>query len=137
MTDIIQAKKTAPQGYHYTNAGVLPNEWTSRPLSSIVEEITETAGTREIETVSISAGVGFVNQAEKFGKELSGKQYEKYTVLHRGDFSYNKGNSNLYPQGCIYRLNDRTEAAVPNVLKVSEYLMEIPTSMSSCLLAVS
>ena len=117
MTDIIQAKKTAPQGYHYTNAGVLPNEWTSRLLSSIVEGITETAGTREIETVSISAGVGFVNQAEKFGKELSGKQYEKYTVLHRGDFSYNKGNSNLYPQGCIYRLNDRTEAAVPNVFE--------------------
>ena len=36
MTDIIQAKKTAPLGYHYTNAGILPNEWTSRPLSSIV-----------------------------------------------------------------------------------------------------
>lgn len=117
MTDIIQAKKIAPQGYHYTNAGILPNEWTSRPLSSIVEEITETAGTRKIETVSISAGVGFVNQAEKFGKELSGKQYEKYTVLHQGDFSYNKGNSNLYPQGCIYRLNDRAEAAVPNVFE--------------------
>lgn len=117
MTNIIQAKKTAPQGYHYTNAGILPNEWTSHPLSSIVEEITETAGTRKIETVSISAGVGFVNQAEKFGKELSGKQYEKYTVLHRGDFSYNKGNSNLYPQGCVYRLNDRTEAAVPNVFE--------------------
>lgn len=75
MTDIIQAKETAPLGYHYTNAGILPNEWTSRPLSSIVEEIAETAGTRKIETVSISAGVGFVNQAEKFGKELSGKQW--------------------------------------------------------------
>lgn len=137
MTDIIQAKKTAPLGYHYTNAGILPNEWTSRPLSSIVEEITETAGTRKIETVSISAGVGFVNQAEKFGKELSGKQYEKYTVLHRGDFSYNKGNSNLYPQGCIYRINDRTEAAVPNVFESFQYLMEIPISMSNCLSAVS
>lgn len=117
MTDIIHTTAAVPPGYHHTNAGVLPNEWTSRPLGSIVEEITETAGTRKIETVSISAGVGFVNQAEKFGKELSGKQYEKYTVLHRGDFSYNKGNSNLYPQGCIYRLNDRTEAAVPNVFE--------------------
>ena len=117
MTDIIHTAAAVPPGYHHTNAGVLPNEWTSRPLGSIVEEITETAGTRKIETVSISAGVGFVNQAEKFGKELSGKQYEKYTVLHRGDFSYNKGNSNLYPQGCIYRLNDRTEAAVPNVFE--------------------
>lgn len=117
MTDIIHTTEVAPAGYHLTNAGVLPNEWTSRPLSSIVEEITETAGTRKVETVSISAGIGFVNQAEKFGKELSGKQYEKYTVLHRGDFSYNKGNSNLYPQGCIYRLNDRAEAAVPNVFE--------------------
>ena len=117
MADIIHTTEIAPVGYHHTNAGNLPNEWTSLPLSSIVEEITETAGTRKIETVSISAGIGFVNQAEKFGKELSGKQYEKYTVLHRGDFSYNKGNSNLYPQGCIYRLNDRTEAAVPNVFE--------------------
>ena len=117
MADIIQTNKNAPHGYHSTNAGILPNEWVSRPLGSIVEEITETVGTRKIETVSISAGVGFVNQVEKFGKELSGKQYEKYTVLHQGDFSYNKGNSNLYPQGCIYRLNDRTEAAVPNVFE--------------------
>lgn len=117
MTDIIHTTEAAPAGYQHTNAGVLPNEWASRPLSSIVEEIAETAGTRKIETVSISAGIGFVNQAEKFGRELSGKQYEKYTVLHQGDFSYNKGNSNLYPQGCIYRLNDRTEAAVPNVFE--------------------
>lgn len=117
MTDIIHTTEVVPPGYHHTNAGILPNEWTSLPLSSIVEEITETVGTRKIETVSISAGIGFVNQAEKFGKELSGNQYEKYTVLHQGDFSYNKGNSNLYSQGCIYRLNDRTEAAVPNVFE--------------------
>lgn len=117
MTDIIHTIAVVPPGHHQTNAGILPNEWTSRPLCSVVEEITETAGTKKIETVSISAGIGFVNQAEKFGKELSGKQYEKYTVLHQGDFSYNKGNSNLYPQGCIYRLNDRAEAAVPNVFE--------------------
>ena len=80
-------------------------------------ELTETAGHKKYETVSISAGIGFVNQAEKFGKELSGKQYEKYIVLHKSDFSYNKGNSNRYPQGCIYRLNDREEAAVPNVFE--------------------
>lgn len=117
MTDIIHTTEVVPQGYHYTNAGILPNDWTSRQLSSIVEEITEAVGTRRIETVSISAGIGFVNQAKKFGKELSGKQYEKYIVLRKGDFSYNKGNSNAYPQGCIYRLNNRTEAAVPNVFE--------------------
>lgn len=105
------------EGYQLTSAGVLPVDWCSRPLSAVAEKITQTAGFQEFETVSISAGIGFVNQAEKFGKELSGKQYEKYTVLHRGDFSYNKGNSKTYPQGCIYRLNDRMEAAVPNVFE--------------------
>ncbi len=106
-----------PEGYKKTPIGILPNDWQLTRLSDIVEELTETAGTSQYETVSISSGVGFVNQAEKFGKELSGKQYEKYIVLHKGDFSYNKGNSNLYPQGCIYRLNDREAAAVPNVFE--------------------
>lgn len=107
----------APDGYVSTEYGVFPSHWRLAELREIAHPLTETAGTRKIETVSISAGIGFVNQAEKFGKELSGKQYEKYIVLHRGDFSYNKGNSNLYPQGCTYRLNDREIAAVPNVFE--------------------
>lgn len=117
MTNMIYTAMPALPKKHHTNAVVLPSEWNACPLSSIVEEISETVGTRKIETISISAGIGFVNQAEKFGRELSGKQYEKYIVLHKGDFSYNKGNSNIYPQGCIYRLNNRTEAAVPNVFE--------------------
>lgn len=117
MTNMIYTAMPSLPKKHHTNAVVLPSEWNTCPLSSIVEEISETVGTRKIETISISAGIGFVNQAEKFGRELSGKQYEKYIVLHKGDFSYNKGNSNIYPQGCIYRLNNRTEAAVPNVFE--------------------
>lgn len=100
-----------------TPIGRLPVDWGIARLDEIAIPLTETAGQKKYETVSISAGIGFVNQAEKFGKELSGKQYEKYIVLHRGDFSYNKGNSNRYPQGCIYRLNDREVAAVPNVFE--------------------
>ena len=38
-------------------------------------------------------------------------------MLHKGDFSYNKGNSKKYPQGCIYQLKDREAAAVPNVFE--------------------
>lgn len=106
-----------PTGYRRTNAGIIPSTWETKPLNSIVDEITETPGSSKIETVSISSGIGFVNQAKKFGKELSGKQYKRYIVLHRGDFSYNKGNSSAYPQGCIYRLTDREQAAVPNVFE--------------------
>lgn len=106
-----------PEGYRVTEAGILPVDWRVKRLSEVATELTERAGQDKYETVSISAGVGFVNQAEKFGKELSGKQYEKYIVLHQGDFSYNKGNSKTFPQGCIYRLNDRETAAVPNVFE--------------------
>jgi len=106
-----------PEGYANTPIGPLPKDWRYARLGDISEPLTETAGKDTYETLSISAGIGFVNQAEKFGKELSGKQYEKYIVLHKGDFSYNKGNSNRYPQGCIYRLNDREAAAVPNVFE--------------------
>ena len=106
-----------PEGYRATEAGILPVDWQVKRLSEVATELTERAGQDKYETVSISAGIGFVNQAEKFGKELSGKQYEKYVVLHQGDFSYNKGNSKTSPQGCIYRLNDRETAAVPNVFE--------------------
>lgn len=106
-----------PEGYRATEAGILPVDWQVKRLSEVATELTERAGQDMYETVSISAGIGFVNQAEKFGKELSGKQYEKYIVLHKGDFSYIKGNSKTSPQGCIYRLNDRESAAVPNVFE--------------------
>ena len=106
-----------PEGYGESIAGILPNDWISKPLSEITDILSEQAGDRDYETLSISAGIGFVNQAEKFGKELSGKQYAKYTVLHKGDFAYNKGNSKRYPQGCTYMLRERDEAAVPNVFE--------------------
>lgn len=106
-----------PEGYKKTKVGVAPADWEIFKLSEISVELTERAGDKEYETLSISAGIGFVNQANKFGKELSGKQYEKYIVLRKGDFSYNKGNSKKYPQGCIYQLKDRKEAAVPNVFE--------------------
>ena len=114
-----------PNGYTATKAGVLP-KWDCVRLNQIAEPITKIVGNGTYETLSISAGIGFVNQAKKFGKELSGKQYEKYTVLNRGDFSYNKGNSKSYPQGCIYRLKDRETAAVPNVFESFKIKKESP-----------
>lgn len=106
-----------PDGYKKTKVGIVPKEWERYKLSAISAEIIETAGNNLYETLSISAGIGFVNQANKFGKELSGNQYSKYIVLKKGDFSYNKGNSKKYPQGCIYQLNDRDCAAVPNIFE--------------------
>lgn len=104
-----------PKNYKTSKIGVIPEDWKLEKLGEITTKITEKTGKQKLETLSITAGKGFVNQREKFGKELSGKQYTNYTVIYKNDFSYNKGNSKKYPQGCIYMLEDREKAAVPNV----------------------
>ncbi len=116
----------APDGYTNTPIGVLPSDWGYASLSELSDVIEEQVGDRDYETLSISAGIGFVNQAAKFGKELSGNQYSKYIVLHKGDFAYNKGNSNRYPQGCTYMLKERETAAVPNVFECFRIHDDVP-----------
>lgn len=90
-------------------------EWKRVKLSEIATPIKRKVDNKYYEVLSITAGVGFVNQAEKFGKEIAGEQYNHYTLLFKTEFSYNKGNSKKYPQGCIFPLEDREKAAVPNV----------------------
>ena len=106
------------------NSGLVPSlrfpefqdegEWENYKLSQLSERITEKVNGRKLTTVSITAGLGFVSQAEKFGRDISGAQYKNYIQLKKGQFSYNKGNSKTFPQGCIYQLNEFDEVAVPN-----------------------
>ena len=98
-------------------------EWHKYRLDEIADRITEKVGDKELTTLSISAGIGFVSQAEKFSRDISGNQYENYIHLRKGDFSYNKGNSKKFPQGCIYELKEYEEAAVPNAF-ISFHLNE-------------
>jgi type I restriction enzyme S subunit len=89
-------------------------EWDIITLDEITNKIEDKVGDKQLTTVSISAGFGFVSQAEKFSRDISGQQYKNYVVLKEGDFAYNKGNSKKYPQGCVYKLKEFKEAAVPN-----------------------
>ncbi len=90
-------------------------EWQSPTLGEVSEPVEERVGERKLTPVSISAGIGFVPQAEKFGRDISGGQYKQYTVVRDGDFVYNKGNSLKFPQGCVYDLQGWGEVAAPNV----------------------
>lgn len=89
--------------------------WKSIRLGDVATPVTERVGERKLTPVSISAGVGFVPQAEKFGRDISGNQYSLYTLVRDGDFVYNKGNSLRFPQGCVYQLRGWGEVAAPNV----------------------
>lgn len=89
--------------------------WEGKRLKEISTPVTERVGSRKLVPVSISAGIGFVPQAEKFGRDISGNQYELYIYVRDGEFVYNKGNSIKFPQGCIYELNHWGAVAAPNV----------------------
>jgi len=90
-------------------------EWKAVSLEQASVPVVERVGERKLTPVSISAGIGFVPQAEKFGRDISGKQYQLYTLVRDGDFVFNKGNSLKFPQGCVYLLQGWGEVAAPNV----------------------
>lgn len=89
--------------------------WAPVSLRRATVPVDERVGKRMLTPVSISAGIGFVPQAEKFGRDISGNQYQLYTLVRDGDFVFNKGNSLKFPQGCIYLLQGWGQVAAPNV----------------------
>ena len=91
------------------------SKWRKTVLSEISDHITRNVGTLDVEPASISAGKGFVLQKEKFGRNIAGKQYSRYTLLYPGEFTYNKGNSKTYECGCVYQWQGAKAVAVPNV----------------------
>uniref|UniRef100_UPI004055FB10 restriction endonuclease subunit S n=1 Tax=Candidatus Electrothrix sp. TaxID=2170559 RepID=UPI004055FB10 len=86
-------------------------EWSEEPLDGLSTRIRRKVGSKKLTPVSITAGVGFVDQTKKFGRRIAGKQYKNYIHIQRGDFVYNKGNSKTFAQGCIYQLREFEEAA--------------------------
>jgi type I restriction enzyme S subunit len=91
-------------------------KWKVVHLRDEFQRVLRKTGEQKVEYVlSITATVGFVDQREKFGKVIAGKNLVNYTLLQKGEYAYNKGNSKPYPQGCIYLLEEFDEGAVPNV----------------------
>jgi type I restriction enzyme S subunit len=90
-------------------------KWSMRQMPDVFERVERTSRTTPKHVLSITAGRGFVDQREKFSRVIAGRNIENYIILRKGEFAYNKGNSDRYPQGCIYRLEEFEEGAVPNV----------------------
>ena len=94
--------------------GVPPKKWSSARLHEITERVREQSGSGNHPIMTISGKHGFLRQDEKFDRFMAGDSVNKYLLLKRGEFAYNKGNSKTYPQGCIYRL-EHESALVPFV----------------------
>lgn len=91
-----------------------PADWDVKRLSEITEPITRRNDGRDHPVMTISAKHGFMLQSDKYSREMAGQSLGRYTLLKRGEFAYNKGNSLSSPQGCIFRL-ERESAVIPFV----------------------
>ena len=89
-------------------------EWKEKPLGSLSNLISEKAGTKKYKLLSVTAGIGFVSQLEKFGREIAGDSYKNYYVIRKGDFAYNKSSVKIHPEGQIALLENDDFGAVPN-----------------------
>ena len=89
-------------------------EWKIQRIKDHFTQIEDKNDSKGHVPMTISAKYGLVSQKDKFDRVVAGNSLEKYTLLRKGDFAYNKGNSNLYEMGCIYRLNEES-AVVPFV----------------------
>jgi len=94
--------------------GVFPQQWPLKALSAVSTPVRRKSKGDNHPVMTISAKSGFLMQSDKFARDMAGQSVERYTLLHEGEFAYNKGNSKTAPYGCVFRL-DRSTALVPFV----------------------
>ena len=90
-------------------------KWKRARLSKIATRIQRRSDGGSHPVLMISATTGFVPQNEMYSRFMAGKSLENYTLLRKGEFAYNKGNSKAYEFGCIYPLEGHEQGFVPHV----------------------
>jgi type I restriction enzyme, S subunit len=115
-------KGEIPEGYKETNSGIVPCDWEVVEMNRISKRVRRINDGDEHPVLTISSLGGFLNQSQRFSKVIAGENLIKYTLLKKGEFSYNKGNSKTYPYGCIFMLEDYDTAVIPNVYYSFEIL---------------
>lgn len=104
-------------------------KWQLVYMGSLFERVQRKNDSEEmIDVLTISGKHGFLSQNDKFNRVIAGNSLSKYTLLQRGEFSYNKGNSNKYQYGCVFRLDTFNKALVPNVYISFKSKAEIDTT---------
>lgn len=93
-----------------------PYPWEQRKLGEIAEEVKGNSGSiNNIPILTISAANGWMNQKDRFSQIIAGNELKKYTLLKKGELSYNHGNSKLAKYGTVFVQDSHDQALVPRV----------------------
>ena len=89
--------------------------WEQRKLGDVCERVQGNDGRMDLPTLTISVANGWMRQEDRFSSNIAGKEQKNYTLLHKGELSYNHGNSKLAKYGTVFSLEIYEEALVPRV----------------------
>ncbi|MEJ9405647.1 restriction endonuclease subunit S [Gallibacterium anatis] len=89
--------------------------WEKCKLGSIAKRVKGNDGDMSLPTLTISAGSGWLSQKERFSGNIAGTEQKNYTLLKKGQLSYNHGNSKLAKYGAVFVLKTYEKALVPRV----------------------
>ncbi|MGH1830642.1 restriction endonuclease subunit S [Enterococcus gilvus] len=91
------------------------DDWKELRLGDVTNRVKGNDGRMDLPTLTISAGAGWLDQRERFSGNIAGKEQKNYTLLKKGQLSYNHGNSKLAKYGAVFELRTYEEALVPRV----------------------
>lgn len=94
-----------PKGYESCDGYRIPKEWNIVRFDSLFSRVTRKNDENNQNVLTISAQQGLISQIEYYNTLYASENKTGYTLLHRGDFSYNKSYSSGYAYGAIKRLD--------------------------------
>ncbi len=91
----------APVGYRKTKAGILPNEWQSVRLDSVLKKTTQKNTRNEVRNILTNSAVyGIISQTDFFDKQIANDENtDGYYIVKPGFFVYNPRISVTAPCG--------------------------------------
>ncbi|EBF5129463.1 restriction endonuclease subunit S [Listeria monocytogenes] len=89
--------------------------WRQCKLEEVADRVRGNDRRMELPTLTISASKGWLNQHERFFGNIAGKEQKNYTLLKKGQLSYNHGNSKSAKYGSVFVLRTYDEALVPRI----------------------
>ena len=102
------------------------DDWEQHKLNEISQRVQNNDGRMNLPTLTISAANGWMNQQDRFYGNIAGKEQKNYTLLSKGELSYNHGNSKLAKYGAVFVLRTYEEALVPRVYHSFKIINGIP-----------
>lgn len=95
--------------------GHLNDTWPHFKIRDIADRVQRRSDGGDYPLLTIASSSGFVRQEERYSRYMAGESAKDYTLLQRGEFAYNKGNSLRFQFGCIFQLQGYDAALVPHV----------------------